>query len=155
MLQQSSPSSSHAGIKHTAVSPAFWYSFRHELFNYDADLLFFPQRRFDFPISHVSILVNQTFANVGTTVWDAELLMSHFIDSHDILVQGTVVLELGAGTAIAGILCAHMKNLELTVVVQELEEVIPHTVECFQMNGIDSYGKFIYCRVYCAAWWYA
>ena len=43
------------------------------------------------------------------------------------------ILELGAGTAIAAIMCAK-KGARVTV--QELADVMPHTVKCFEINGI-------------------
>lgn len=44
------------------------------------------------------------------------------------------ILELGAGTAIAAIMCAK-KGARVTV--QEVADIMPHTVKCFEINGIN------------------
>jgi predicted nicotinamide N-methyase len=52
------------------------------------------------------------------------------------------ILELGAGTAIAAILC--MKK-GASVTVQELTEVMPHTLQCLEMNRTEA-KKALACR---------
>lgn len=52
------------------------------------------------------------------------------------------ILELGAGTAIAAILC--MKK-GASVTVQELAEVMPHTLQCLKMNRTEA-RKALACR---------
>lgn len=52
------------------------------------------------------------------------------------------ILELGAGTAIAAILC--MKK-GASVTVQELADAMPHTLQCLKMNRTEA-KKVLACR---------
>ena len=112
-------------------------SFKHELSSYTPDLLYFPQRRFEFsPLctsSSVStqggtinnsdrgqkvVLVNQNIGDVGFTCWDAEVILAHYM--HTFLVgrqqqnNSLNILELGAGSAIAAIACLQHNDKTVT-----------------------------------------
>lgn len=106
------------------------------LLTVDRDLAYFPQRAFTF--GEFEILVNQSIDHVGSTVWDAELLLSHFLydakSTDGLSINGASVLELGAGTAIAGILCDKLGAKCVTL--QELEEVVQHTQCCCETNDV-------------------
>ena len=112
-------------------------SFKHELSSYTPDLLYFPQRRFEFPplcASNVAtegdtiissdsgpkvVLVNQNIGDVGFTCWDAEVILAHYM--HTFLMgrqqqsNPLNILELGAGSAIAAIACLQHNNNSITV----------------------------------------
>ncbi|CAM9886201.1 unnamed protein product, partial [Laminaria digitata] len=46
----------------------------------------------------------QDVADVGSVVWDAEVLLAHYLDrAYGFRLCGRRVLELGAGTGLAGI----------------------------------------------------
>jgi predicted nicotinamide N-methyase len=128
----------------------------------------------------IVIVVEQSVAGVGSTVWDAEVILAHYLhslppiqlgdyDAFCILIRLTLlmsvvlsqqlsmlsdhshitlhtasenILELGAGTAIAAILC--MKK-GASVTVQELAEVMPHTLQCLEMNRTQA-KKALACR---------
>lgn len=48
--------------------------------------------------------MRQDVADVGSVVWDAEVLLAHYLDlAYGPLLRGMRVLELGAGTGLAGI----------------------------------------------------
>jgi hypothetical protein len=55
-------------------------------------------------------LLDQSVADVGTTIWDAEVILAHYIDTSlcsDFLADRNSpvkirALELGAGTALSG-----------------------------------------------------
>ena len=89
------------------------------------DFFCFPQRAITF--SAGEILVNQSIAHVGLTLWDSEVILSHFIDStftsQD--MEGISCAELGAGLGMAGILAAKLGCC--TLVFQELPDVIEYT----------------------------
>eukprot|EP01038_Epipyxis_sp_PR26KG_P007921 gene7921-10751_t len=120
-----------------------WKYFEKYLISYDTLLSSYPQRSFIFP-NVGELLVNQSYDNVGHIVWDAEVILSYYIDEH--LKHNTTnnnninnnnnnnnfkVLELGAGTALAGIICY---RLNCSVFIQEITSVIPHTYQCLQLN---------------------
>ena len=52
------------------------------------------------------VTIAQDIADVGGTVWDASVILSHFLDSDDLVgaarIRGKTVIELGAGTALPG-----------------------------------------------------
>jgi predicted nicotinamide N-methyase len=54
-------------------------------------------------------------------------------DGHGVRIGTPRVLELGAGTAIASMVCAR-RGAQVTV--QELPSVMPHTLRCLSMNGV-------------------
>lgn len=46
----------------------------------------------------------QDVADVGSVVWDAEVLLAHYLDqAYGSRLSGMRVLEVGAGTGLAGI----------------------------------------------------
>lgn len=52
----------------------------------------------------------QDVADVGSVVWDAEVLLAHYLDqAYGSRLNGMRVLELGAGTGLAGIVSTHRK----------------------------------------------
>jgi len=105
----------------------------------------FPQRAFDFwipythppPSNRTNVVVNQSLNGVFGTVWDAEVLLAHYLERHVVLKPSDRVLELGAGTALAAILC---RKRSCRVVVQETRFAISHTAECLKMNLCEDVG---------------
>lgn len=167
-----------------------------ELAAFDGALIHFPQRSVSFvsETCNVSILLDQHMGNVGSTLWDSEVILAHHLfaahcasenpdssctqaDSHHhsdtaesataasctssknsknssdaptsrpviisnpdrfrLPLTGKRVLELGAGTGLAGILCA---RLGARVVLQELPDRAPFTAECAE-NNISAHSK--------------
>jgi predicted nicotinamide N-methyase len=106
-----------------------WTNYKEELFNYDASLLYYPQRLFEF-VNSSSVLLNQSVADVGTTIWDAEVILAHELDKRN--TSSESILEIGAGTCLAGIVGEKLGN---TVHAQELISVIPWTSECCKTNN--------------------
>ncbi|CAM9486615.1 unnamed protein product, partial [Ectocarpus fasciculatus] len=66
----------------------------------------------------------------GTTLWDAEVVLSHVLESDG--VRGSVI-ELGAGSGLAAMVCS---RLGCSVTAQELSEVLPHTKAVFSRNNV-------------------
>ena len=49
------------------------------------------------------VTIKQDITDVGGTVWDAAVVLSHFVDQlEETSVQGKCVIELGAGTGLPG-----------------------------------------------------
>lgn len=67
----------------------------------------------------------------GTTLWDAEIVLSYFVESENI--KGSVV-ELGCGTALASMVCS---RLGCQVAVQELPEVLESTKCVLAANSVS------------------
>lgn len=113
----------------TKGDDAFSTQIADELIAYDPDLLYQPERAFTF--SHceschqTTIVLPQSCADVGTTIWDAETLLAHYVFDRYLNDKVTTkrVLELGAGTALAA-LAWHRNAPSDVVVVQELPEVV-------------------------------
>ena len=99
----------------------------------DRELALFPQRSFTF--GEVRILLDQSIADVGCTVWDAEIILAHYINEMRERISNTHIAELGAGTALAGILCGKLRARAVTL--QELDSCIEHTRHCCSMNFHD------------------
>ena len=60
------------------VGEGEWKSFSNELENFSSEQLFFyPQRAFTFSVGE--IIVDQNLCNVGTTVWDAEVMKLNYV----------------------------------------------------------------------------
>ena len=96
----------------------------------DRELALFPQRSFSF--SGINIIVDQSISDVGHTVWDAEVILAHYISLMRDQIYDKSIVELGAGTGIAGILCAKLGAK--TVTLQDQESCISHTQKCSNMN---------------------
>lgn len=134
----------------------------HDLIAVHDQLLHMPQRLFSF--SFGEILLANNFHIVSQTIWDAEVLLAHFLDT--LPVAGNV-LELGAGTGLAGMVCVKcaghcagrvLKNAEMAgngefsenaeigesapkrvkVCLQELDEdILTHTQEGCKANDVE------------------
>ncbi len=70
----------------------------------------------------------------GSTIWDAEIVLAHFVEADNI--QGSV-MELGCGTALAAMVCG---RLGCRIAVQELPDVLPRSSELLASNGIFFVG---------------
>ena len=101
--------------------------FEEQLAALDGTRAFFPERAFDFEgySDEVdTVVIEQDPGLTGGTVWDAETVLSHY------LVEtfgrkglaGKRIIELGAGTGLAGIVAA---RLGADVVFTELDAVLP------------------------------
>ncbi|KAJ1860828.1 Protein-lysine N-methyltransferase efm6 [Coemansia sp. RSA 2703] len=88
--------------------------------------------------SPVRVLQDATGASrcgVGSTVWDAGLVMAKYLDhqtqSGNLDLSGKTVLELGSGTGIVGITLAKLQP-ECTVILTDKDELMPllkHNIE--------------------------
>ncbi|CAM9481723.1 unnamed protein product [Chrysoparadoxa australica] len=47
-------------------------------------------------------------ATTGTITWDAEVVLAHYLDTTFKTMSGVSVLELGAGTGLAGLAASHL-----------------------------------------------
>ena len=101
-----------------------------QMMSSDSELAFFPQRSFTF--SGVNILVDQSVSDVGYTVWDAEIILAHYVNEICDQMKDKLIVELGAGTGLAGILCSKLGAK--IVAFQELESCVSHTKRCCAMN---------------------
>ncbi|KAG5179305.1 putative methyltransferase-domain-containing protein [Tribonema minus] len=103
------------------ASPAL-LSYAIELSANDHDLARFPQRAFEF--THAgTVLIDQDFGDVGSIVWDAEVVLAHHLDATvSKSLRGMSVLELGAGTGLAGIVAA---RLGAHVVLTDQAKLLP------------------------------
>jgi predicted nicotinamide N-methyase len=127
---------------------------------WDSDLQRYPQRAFEFGGQTAAVLVDQWFGDVGFCVWDAEVILAHRLHSlfscttsghaenqsmsaagdtihvaapSSTSMRGIRLLELGAGAAIAAIVCA---RLGARATAQELTgERVAHARACAAMNG--------------------
>jgi predicted nicotinamide N-methyase len=113
--------------------------FKEELINYDCELLYYPERLFCYSFE-TPLLLAQSYSHVGSTIWDAEVVLSHYIDNYlpfgiyDSLnrrKEDHMVIELGAGTGLASLVCM-CKNFFSKVVIQDLEEVFEVTLPPIQ-----------------------
>lgn len=129
-----------------------WLSvFRDELISYQPELLFQPERAFSFTTGQYTIMdsrisipdipdftlvLPQSYTDVGTTIWDAETLLAHYLHYSMVSTNNSAeaalprVLELGAGTGLAALTWLqtwkYLHGSEPnppTVVVQEIPEV--------------------------------
>jgi predicted nicotinamide N-methyase len=119
-----------------------WIAWKDELISHDPELLYYPQRLFQF--TNGEVLSNQSSSMVGSTIWDAEVLLAHYLDKHlSELAIATgaqnpiTVLELGAGASIAAIVLARYSSQIKKVYIQELVEVLPYSLQSCQMNGLN------------------
>lgn len=104
-----------------------------ELITFDESLLFYPQRNFEFNSQtecSFSLLLDHDHSSVGTTIWDAEVLLSHYLFDNfqtfaSEITDSFAMIELGAGTALASIVMSHILNrmvVETSIIVQELSD---------------------------------
>jgi predicted nicotinamide N-methyase len=118
-----------------------------ELIAYDPDLLYQPERAFTFSSGEschqMTVILPQSCADVGTTIWDAETLLAHFVFNRYLndKVATKRVLELGAGTALAALTWQQSAPSDV-VVVQELPEVV---VSLQQSLLLQAGGSSITC----------
>lgn len=87
-----------------------------------------------------------THSNVGETIWDAEVILSHFLDSfadtlrlkYQNLSRPLNILELGAGQGLAGMVLSHLTQ-ELKykgiILLQELDEIINKNLSSYQFSS--------------------
>ncbi|CBN80157.1 expressed unknown protein [Ectocarpus siliculosus] len=74
-----------------------------ELSGLNRELSMFPERAFEFSKAG-EVVIEQDVADVGSIVWDAEILLAHYLDqAYGSRLSGMRVLELGAGTGLAGL----------------------------------------------------
>lgn len=120
-----------------------WEPFRHELVSCDTTKQFYPQRAFTFDDGAPDILLDQWAGDVGMIVWDAEVLLAHYLVNHNHCeLSGRRVLELGAGTALAAI-ASYRRGA--SICVQELEHVIKHTEHCLRSNNVHDFLLAAHC----------
>ena len=108
------------------------FASKYELSNYDSLLLFYPERAFEFTNAG-KVLVKQSIADVGLTIWDAEVILAHYVDT--LSLRGKKVLEIGGGTCLAGVVCA---KLGAVVCTQDKEELTWIAQESFSMNDVSA-----------------
>ena len=77
---------------------------------FEIDATFLPERAFDFANAG-TIVVEQDAGHVGGCVWDAEVLLAHFIDGLGAELRGRTLLELGAGTGLASLVAVDPRGL--------------------------------------------
>ncbi len=88
---------------------------------FEIDATFLPERAFDFANAG-TIVVEQDAGHVGGCVWDAEVLLAHFIDGLGAELRGRTLLELGAGTGLASLVA--VRN-GARAVATELDDALP------------------------------
>lgn len=156
--QSSSDSSSCALVPYSNVSASIsghfrdtikidtkWREFRNELTLCDSLLLFYPERCFSF--SFGDVVIPQSSVSIFSTIWDAEVVLAHFLDSSSFIemIKSSesaskdtfTCLELGAGCGLAAIvlvrkfLCSLNSQQTIRVIAQEIdEEAVSYTSHC-------------------------
>jgi protein N-lysine methyltransferase METTL21A len=112
-----------------------WEHLSTELSSVDGELLRYPERAFQFHNSGF-VLINQSTNSVGTIIWDAEVLLAHYLDLISTSeISGKLLLELGAGTALASIVAA---KRGAHVFIQELEEILPESQQRIDQNNVTA-----------------
>lgn len=119
--------------------------FLHELLSFDDQLLFFPQRLFSF--SFGEIIINQCYSDVGKTIWDAETILSHYLDQNILTILNNniqaketplIFLELGAGTALASItLSKKLTPKHSRIFIQDIEDIILFAKDSISQNNVE------------------
>jgi tRNA pseudouridine(38-40) synthase len=130
------------GIKISIADPLFsWHTFRTELISYEPELLFQPERAFSFVAfgsgKEFSLILSQSYEEVGSTIWDAETLLAHYLNDKIMNMMERnefkmpSLLELGAGTALAALTWVHAWKSGISdseffgvVVCQETPDVV-------------------------------
>jgi predicted nicotinamide N-methyase len=128
------------GADYEAISPTIIHNPKFSIEDLNAgyilrdggdDFLCFPERAIKFD-SVGTILVEQSLADVGYTLWDSEIIVMRYLDSMLNVEIGSSIAELGAGCGAAGILCA--KKKASNVVLQEIDKVIDFTKRVVKHN---------------------
>ncbi|KDO26109.1 hypothetical protein SPRG_08470 [Saprolegnia parasitica CBS 223.65] len=102
-----------------------------ELSTLDPSLTYARERRFQFAAAG-SVVILQDIAHVGGTVWDAGVVLSHYLDTlGSITMKGKRLVELGAGTALPSIIAA---RLGANVVATDMSDVLPYTNAAIAAN---------------------
>ncbi|OQR85804.1 hypothetical protein ACHHYP_11330 [Achlya hypogyna] len=102
-----------------------------ELSTVDRSLTYAQTRRFVYAAAGV-VTIDQDIAHVGGTVWDAGVVLSHYLDSlGSAALQGKRIIELGAGTALPSIVSA---RLGAVVVATDMSDVLPYTIAAIDGN---------------------
>lgn len=124
-----------------------WLAWKEELLSYDTELLYYPQRAFTF--KDFTLLANQSSDHVGSTIWDAEVVLAHYFDQHRDLyccssssTETRAMLELGAGTALAAMVLAKNSaatTTATTVCIQERADVLEASLTSCRMNDCDQH----------------
>jgi predicted nicotinamide N-methyase len=136
----------------TKQSNSRWKTFRHELTLCDPLLLFYPQRNFTF--SFGDILISQSSGCIFSTIWDAEVILAHFLDDSkssflqnaitNIVKPSVTCLELGAGCGLAGVVfhraaSALVSDGSVHVIMQEIDEdAVAYCGRCVQEASIGA-----------------
>lgn len=115
-----------------------WSQFRDELSSVDGELLRYPERIFYFHHIQQNILITQSIDSIGTLIWDAEVILAHYIDRihHENGLEKKLLLEIGAGTALASIVAG---KCGAHLFLQELEEVIEESRIRLEQNNINAH----------------
>ncbi|CAK4088809.1 unnamed protein product [Aphanomyces euteiches] len=102
-----------------------------ELSTLDRTLTYASERQFEYA-KVGSISIAQDISHVGGTVWDASVVLSHYLDSlgHSTL-SGKALLEIGCGTALPSIVAA---RLGARAVATDLRDVLPFTEAAIRRN---------------------
>ena len=93
----------------------------------NAELLYWPERRFDLANAG-TIVLPQDMRDVAATIWDASVVLAHYVDSLGHAAwRGKRVIELGAGTGLPGIVAA---RLGASVLLTDLADALHVTRTC-------------------------
>lgn len=99
-----------------------------------------PQREFEFMGRRFIIPQDWTRLGVAAVVWDAAVVLCEYLSQHQQLVSGRRVLELGAGTGLAGMVAAVAGGI---VTVTERAEALQHLGAAVQSNMGNSEHNII------------
>ncbi|KAK7507676.1 hypothetical protein BaRGS_00001611 [Batillaria attramentaria] len=94
-----------------------------------------PQRQFEFLGHQLTIRQDWSRLGVAAVVWDAAVVLCEYLTQHPHLVAGRQVLELGAGTGLAGMVAALAGG---SVTVTERAEALEHLREAVVSNMENS-----------------
>ncbi|KAK6967709.1 protein N-lysine methyltransferase METTL21A [Biomphalaria glabrata] len=87
-----------------------------------------------FYLADEKFVIEQNWQGVGVAavVWDSAVVLGEYLQDHRHLIQGKKVLELGAGTGLAGMVAA---ALGADVIVTERESAMPHLTSTVLANS--------------------